>query len=430
MPFLAVVLRQPNDRADDDEWVVLDLETTGLSPTLDRIVEIGLVRVTADGRELDAWTTMVNPERDMGPVHIHGLTTRDVLDAPRFRDIAPDLLGHLAGARLAAHNSRFDLGFVGAELLRLGINWGPPEALCTMSLPHRLGIVNSRSLPDCCLELGIPYGHGHTALHDARAAAQVLLFTLARARTGIPYPPLTPQWPSRVPPGAISVRGERRSPPGRSALAAMAAQLGVPDGVATPKDVALSYLGLLDRVLEDRRITNDEVAALAEFASAWGIDRDDADELHDSYLDALVRRAWADGVMMDAEERDLEAVAELLGVPLEERAARGVVQGGPSTFAAELITGERPKNELAGESVCFTGESVCTLGGAPLSREDQESLATWAGLTVKAGVSRKLDLLVLADPDSLSGKARKAAELGVRRIAEPVFWRLTGVPID
>jgi len=54
----------------------------------------------------------------------------------------------------------------------------------------------------------------------------------------------------------------------------------------------------------------------------------------------------------------------------------------------------------------------------------------WAGLTVKSGVSRKLNLLVLADPDSQSGKARKAAELSVRRIAEPVFWRLAGVPVD
>ena len=371
---------------------------------------------------------MLNPDRDMGPVHIHGLTARDVSEAPRFRDVVLDLLGHLGGAHLAAHNSRFDLGFLGAEIVRLDIAWEPPEALCTMSLPHRLGIVNSRSLHDCCVELGVPYGHGHAALHDARAAAQVLLFTLAHARTAIPYPQLTPQWPGRVPPCAISVRGKGRSLPERSALAAMAAQLGVPDGVVIPRDVALSYLGLLDRVLEDRRITNDEVAALAELAAAWEIDRDDAAELHDSYFDALVRRAWADGVLTDAEERDLAAVAELFGVPIEERPS--AAEAGASTLALEMIARARPQNELAGQSVCFTGESVCTLAGARLSREDQERLATWAGLAVKAGVSRKLDLLVLGDPDSQSGKARKAAELGVRRVAEPIFWRLSGVPID
>ena len=299
-----------------------------------------------------------------------------------------------------------------------------------MSIPHRLGVVNSRSLHDCCVELGIPYGQGHTALHDARATAQLLLITLARARLGLPYPPLTPHWPGRIPPGAIVVRGERRPLPERSVLAVMAAQLSVPDGLSTPQDVAVSYLGLLDRVLEDRRITNDEVLALAEFASAWGIDRDDAGELHDSYLEALVRRAWADGVMTDAEERDLEAVAELLGVPLDDREVRHAAHHGPSMAATEMMAGERPTNELAGQLVCFTGESVCTIGGEPLSRDDQENLATWAGLTIKASVSRKLNMLVLADPDSQSGKARKAAELGVRRISESVFWGLAGVSVD
>lgn len=422
--------RPSGDHANGDEWVILDLETTGLSPTFDRIVEIGLVRVTTDGRELDAWTTVINPDRDMGPVHIHGLTAGDVVDAPRFRDVAPDLLGHLGGARLAAHNSRFDIGFLSAELGRVGIDWGPPEALCTMSLPYRLGVVNSRSLHDCCIELGIPQPNAHTALYDARAAAQLLLITLSRTRIGTDSPTPTPPWPSRVPPCLIMLRGERPRSVQRSVLAAMASQLGVPDGIATPHDVALSYLGLLDRVLEDRRITDQEVAALAEFAGAWGIDREDATELHNAYLEAVSRRAWADGVLTDAEERDLRAVADLLGVPLESRPANASSVGGPSTGAADLVAGNPPTNDFAGKRVCFTGESVCTLQGIALSRDDQESLAAWAGLTVKSGVSGKLDLLVLADPDSMSGKARKAAELGIRRIAEPVFWRLAGVPID
>lgn len=115
---------------------------------------------------------------------------------------------------------------------------------------------------------------------------------------------------------------------------------------------------------------------------------------------------------------------------MEEHRAAPVAQEPLSMAATALVKGEHQAGELAGQTVCFTGESVCTLLGVPLSRETQESLAAWAGLTVKAGVSRKLDLLVLADPDSQSGKARKAAELGVRRIAEPVFWRLAGVPVD
>lgn len=413
-----------------DEWVVLDLETTGLSPTFDRIVEIGLVRVSGDGRELDSWTTVLNPDRDMGPVHIHGLSARDVVDAPRFANVAIDLLGHLGNARLAAHNARFDGGFVSAELARLGVNWGPPDMLCTMSLPHSLGVVRSRALVDCCGELGIPLVGHHTALNDARAAAQILLMTLSRAGSRVGWPEPTPAWPPGIPACVIALRGESRPGPERSTLAQMASQLGVPDGIATPHDVAQSYLALLDRIMEDRQITQYEVAALAEFAKTWGIDRGDAEELHSSYLEALAHSAWADGVLTDAEQRDLETVADLLGIPLEDRGNPREPHAGPTAFAAELVMGKRPPNELQGESVCFTGESVCSLKGSRLSRNDQETLARWAGLTVKSGVSGKLDLLVLADPASMSGKARKATDLGVRKVAESVFWRLAGVPVD
>jgi DNA polymerase-3 subunit epsilon len=412
-----------------DEWVVLDLETTGLSPTLDRIVEIGLVRVSPDRGETDSWTTVLNPDRDMGPTHIHGLTARDAVGAPRFADVALDFVGHLGNAHLAAHNARFDVGFVTAELARMGINWGPPDCLCTMSLPYQLGVVHSRGLTDCCAELGIPLTNHHTALDDARAASQLLLMTLARTGTSMPLPELTPLWPPQFPPGVVAHRGDPGPGRNRGTLATMASQLGVPDGIDTPHDVALAYLGLLDRVMEDRQVSDQEVAALAEFATTHGIDRGDAEELHSSYLEGLANRAWADGTLTDAEQRDLETVAELLNTPLDDARYRHQ-HDGRSTVPTDVVMGERQPTELLGKSVCFTGESVCSIKGSRLSRGDQESLARRAGLTVKAGVSGKLDLLVLADPDSMSGKARKAAELGVRRVAESVFWHLAGVPVD
>jgi NAD-dependent DNA ligase len=68
--------------------------------------------------------------------------------------------------------------------------------------------------------------------------------------------------------------------------------------------------------------------------------------------------------------------------------------------------------------------------GSRSGREDQESLANDAGMVIKQGVSRKLDTLVLADPDGRSGIAKAADEMGVRKMAEPVFWRALGVEID
>lgn len=435
MGFLRHALGVSTHPADADEWVVVDLETTGLHPSVDRIVEIGLVRVTPAGLELDAWTSVVDPQRDTGPARIHGLSARDVSGAPRFRDIASDLLGHLGGAHLAAHNARFEQSFIGAEFARLGFNWGPPEFFCTMSVPSRLGVVHSRALTDCCSELGIELHDHHTALSDARAAAGLLFATLARGRPLPPLPPRTPAWPLPKPPCLPHPRGTPR-PVADSRLPALAARVGVPAGVAVDHEVAAAYLGLLDRVLEDRRVTGDEVAALASLATEWGIEQTAASQLHALYLDAVLRLAWADGVVTPAEQSDLETVAELLGVSLASRATSPVPATHVEVSIAEgLEPGAFPPegarlSELLGKSVCFTGESVCTMHGRPLSREQQESLATSAGLRVKANVSGRLDILVLADVESQSGKARKAAELGVRRIAEPVFWRLIGVPAD
>jgi DNA polymerase-3 subunit epsilon len=87
-------------------------------------------------------------------------------------------------------------------------------------------------------------------------------------------------------------------------------------------------------------------------------------------------------------------------------------------------------NSLQGKSVCFTGQMQATINGSPVTRDLAETLAAQVGLTVVSGVTRKLDLLVLADPASQSGKARKAREYGTRLLAEAVFWRMAGVAID
>ena len=85
---------------------------------------------------------------------------------------------------------------------------------------------------------------------------------------------------------------------------------------------------------------------------------------------------------------------------------------------------------LRGKRVCFTGELQCTIGGEPIARERAEALAARAGCEVADSVTKKLDVLVLADPHSQSGKAKKARSYGVRILHEPLFWRAIGVDVD
>jgi DNA polymerase-3 subunit epsilon len=187
-----------------------------------------------------------------------------------------------------------------------------------------------------------------------------------------------------------------------------------------------AYLELVDRVLEDRRVTDQEADELGACADLLGLSSRQVSAAHDAYLASLQSHALLDGVVTERERRDLDCVAELLGMPGKPAAEASGVERRPTSTAAQRGAAPSP---IGGQSVCFTGALTCTLDGEPITRERAHQLAECAGLRVRNGVSRKLDLLIVADPDSMSGKARKAQDLGVRVIAETAFWSMIGIEV-
>jgi len=158
-------------------FAVIDFETTGFSPQHHpRVIEIGLVHVSPDGVIEREFETVLNPDRDLGPTHAHGLRGADVKHAPTFEAIADQLIEHLRGRVLVAHNARFETTFLRAELARLGINSpiDDADALCTMKLARSHIPGAGSKLADCCSALGIPLEDAHEALADARATALLL----------------------------------------------------------------------------------------------------------------------------------------------------------------------------------------------------------------------------------------------------------------
>ncbi len=157
-----------------DDVVFLDLETTGGSPELDRIIEVGLVEVT-NGVITDEWSTLVNPGRHV-PLAIQALTgiTADMLEtAPAFADIAPALAARLDGRTIAAHNASFDYRFLRHELLRAGVRYAAP-VLCTVRLSRRLYPQQRRHNLDALLVRHALFCiDRHRALGDARVIADV-----------------------------------------------------------------------------------------------------------------------------------------------------------------------------------------------------------------------------------------------------------------
>lgn len=408
------------EREGRPTFTVLDLETTGLYPSTDRVVEVGLVQLDDQGAEVASWTTLVDPGRDVGPTSIHGISAGDVLGAPRFADIAPELLWWFGGTILAAHNARFDRSFLDAEFARVGLGEPIPSMLCTMNESNRLGLTFSRRLVDCCEELDLEARPSHCALDDARAAGAILAELLrVRGVRALEAPEPLARRVVEHPGVATRRRTDQRPPREGSGLGSLAARVSVPSLDVGDPATARSYLAVLDQVLEDRRVTADEVALLSHTAADYGLGTADLEAVHRGYVHGLWALAMADEVVTDAERREIEEIAGLLGVS--------------SLEAAESIDGPtRPSEEvdLAGTSVCFTGDSVCSIGGRHLDRETAEALAAEHGLIVKTNVSRKLDILVLADVDSQSGKAKAARSAGIRLMDERAFWRALGVQVE
>ena len=103
-------------------FTVFDVETTGMSPVRDRIVEIGAVRVDRDGVRTH-FETLVNPGMPIPcqVTRVHGIDDRMVADAPSFSDAAYRFLDFARGSKLVAHNARFDLSFLQESLARVGL---------------------------------------------------------------------------------------------------------------------------------------------------------------------------------------------------------------------------------------------------------------------------------------------------------------------
>ena len=398
-------------------FAVIDFETTGLSPRVDRVVEIAVIQLDRSVSPCGEFATLINPGRDIGATHIHRITARDVVGAPRFEQVAPMLADLLRGRVIVAHNVQFDLRFLHAEFARIGIALPELPAMCTMQLaPQYLRGLAGRTLAACCLAAGVPLDGAHAAVVDARAVARLLAcyfgtdhrlpaewarMLAEAARTLWPTLPAVMAQPVTR---EIVARNRAQEVPFLARLVQQLPRSGAGTSVE-------AYLAALDSVLEDRRVTATEADSLRDLAVSLGVSADALVAAHRSYLRALAVAAWADGVVSDAEYADLGEVARLMGLSAtavdgELAAARGMTP--------QITVPVNGRELHADDAVCITGTTATPRG-------ELEVRAANAGLRVTSAVSRKTRLVVAADPDSESAKARRARELGVPLIAEPVF---------
>lgn len=168
------------DITTDLEFVVVDVETTGLSPAFgDRVCELAIVH-TQGNQERSTFTTLINPGRPISPgaAAVNGITPEMLADAPTFQDVAPQVVRHLTNRVFVAHNAPFDLGFLATEFQRLGVLLPFTHVIDTLTLARLYYTFAGNSLGAIAERLHIPYLRRHRALDDARVTWQVLAFFL------------------------------------------------------------------------------------------------------------------------------------------------------------------------------------------------------------------------------------------------------------
>lgn len=164
--------------------IAIDLETTGLSPLVDRIIEIAAFKVTKEGIIL--YETLVNPEIPI-PAHttaIHNITDDMVASSPKLIEVLAEFNQFLGELPIVAHNAKFDLGFIVMGLQRSKIKLSSALIYCSCKMARitHKEIINHK-LGTLVKELNIPLLNHHRALDDAYASLMVFIKGLERLKT-------------------------------------------------------------------------------------------------------------------------------------------------------------------------------------------------------------------------------------------------------
>lgn len=403
-------------------FAVLDFETTGFSRH-DRVIEIGVVLLDANCRVERTWQTLVQPNRGFDNSDVHGITPTNLVGAPTFEHVARRFAEVLNGRVIVAHNASFEYNFLTNEFGRLGIeladgNW----LLDTMVLARQFMPGQPVSLKNVLSIMGIENRAAHTALADAEATAAVLQRFVQARPDIVDYAEPLYFAPAQLAQLRISdvpllERNDVRAA-GDVAAAGTAADSTATGTAAdqqtsekqwlqelaqhvprTGDEASDKYIGFLVQAMVDGRLDMRELSKLHGIAAEHGLSADDVNMLHEQYLQQLIVQAWADSVVTEQERCWLISIAGELNIE------RNRVE--------DLVTSARKLELRPGDRVTFTGAMATP-------REVWEARARAAGLDV-GGVIKASVVLVAADVNTQSGKAKKARALGIPIVDEVTF---------
>ena len=370
------------------KFVVLDVETTGFG-RYDRLVEIAMVTLDPSTLEtIDEFDTLLNPERDVGPTGVHGITAAMVEAAPTFTEIIATVANRLQSSVMVAHNLAFDRRMLQQEFNKAGVEIYPGDGLCTYRATRK-------KLCLACEEFDIPLSCHHRALADAQATAELLRrlgFTDELSGTTGVNIGSVPQTPSNF----TLRRGLADA--GTSPMHRVVSRASYPDCDSNVQQ----YLDMLDWALDDGVITDRENRDIRHLARDLGISELSRKKAHRDYLDCIIAAAKRDGVISEAEHKLIVQIASQLGVEDAD-----IPEVSPIMEVRSIPLGSR---------ICFTGMA---------DKKRFENLGREAGvIPVKSVTKKGCDYLVAADVATLSGKARTARKWNIPILSVSDFVEL------
>ncbi|WP_294759221.1 exonuclease domain-containing protein [uncultured Gemmiger sp.] len=182
----AILVPHPDSLQDLEnltDYIVLDTETTGLSPKKDQLIEIGILTIK-DGKIVEEYTTLIQPTIPVpkSSTNVNGITQAALLKAPPLEDVVPEIAARIKGQVIVGHNVRFDLAFVSRALVT------HPEIstlpyIDTLNIARRCISYKSYSLQNLSMRLCLDSGNKHRALDDAKTTYQLLQYCIKKLST-------------------------------------------------------------------------------------------------------------------------------------------------------------------------------------------------------------------------------------------------------
>ena len=187
----APMVTNPKDKKiDDEEFVVFDIETTGLNSHTNEIIEIGAVKIKA-GRIVDRYSQLINPGRPI-PYHITEITSitdEQVANEPKIDEVIGKFVDFVGDAVLVAHNAPFDMGFIKREIKKyLNIDY-QCSVIDTLQMARDLfPDLKKYGLGDLNKTLGLALEKHHRAVDDSQATANMFIIFLEKYKEkGLEY---------------------------------------------------------------------------------------------------------------------------------------------------------------------------------------------------------------------------------------------------